>query len=193
MELKVKILQYCVIVLFLFSCSYYSFKGSLPAHINNINISPIINNSTDYLAMDVLESEVYNRLLKENILKLVDLGSANSKLDIIVNSVTDKPYTYSSSNQVLYEVVDEWRITIKAKISWHDLLEDKIIFSKEISSFGIYSAIRDDISNDGLDNDSDGLIDSDDDDEYGPPRDSAIKIAAKKLSENIIANINSTW
>mgnify|MGYP001221959989 CR=1 FL=1 len=193
MELKVKILQYCLITLLAFSCSYYSFKGSLPSHINNINVSPIVNNSTEYLAMDILESEVYNTLLKENILKLVELDSANSKLDIIINSVTDKPYTYSSNSQVVYEIVDEWRITIKAKISWYDLSENRMIFSKEISSFGIYSTIRNDISNDGLDNDSDGLIDSDDDDEYGPPRDSAIKIAAKKLSENIIANINSTW
>ena len=50
-----------------------------------------------------------------------------------------------------------------------------------------------DISNDGLDNDQDGLIDGEDSDEYGPPRESALKIASKKLSENIIANITSTW
>ena len=69
---------------------------------------------------------------------------------------------------------------------------DKIIFSKEMTSFGIYN-INNDISEDGIDNDEDGLIDSDDDDEYGPPRESALKIASKKLSENIIANIASTW
>ena len=34
---------------------------------------------------------------------------------------------------------------------------------------------------------------SDDDDEFGPPRASALKIASKKMSENIIANITSTW
>ena len=47
--------------------------------------------------------------------------------------------------------------------------------------------------NEGIDNDQDGLIDSEDDDEFGPPRDSALKIASKKISENIISDITSTW
>ena len=123
----------------------------------------------------------------------MEIDNAKSKLDITIKSVTDKYYTYSLGD-VDYEVVDEWKITIKAKVDWYDLLEDKIIFSKEMSSFGIYSTNNgNDISADGLDNDQDGLIDSDDSDEYGPPRETALKIASKKLSENIIANITSTW
>ena len=63
-----------------------------------------------------------------------------------------------------------------------------------MSSFGVYSInSSNDIFDDGIDNDQDGLIDSDDDDEFGPPRDSALKIASKKISENIIASITSTW
>ena len=61
-------------------------------------------------------------------------------------------------------------------------------------SFGVYSTNNSsDIFEDGIDNDQDGLIDSQDDDEFGPPRDSALKIASKKMSENIVANITSTW
>ena len=60
---------------------------------------------------------------------------------------------------------------------------------------GTYSSNNNsnDISNDGLDNDEDGLIDGEDDDEFGAPRDSALKIASKKMSEDIISNITSTW
>ncbi len=180
-------------LLFLVSCSYYSFKGSLPANIDNISVSPILNQSTEYIVSDILDEEIYNILLKENVLKLVSVDNAKSKMDITIMSVTDKYYTYSLG-EVQYEIVDEWKISIKAKVEWYDLLEDKVIFSKEMTSFGIYSTNSgNDISADGLDNDQDGLTDNEDNDEYGPPRESALKIASKKLSENIVANITSTW
>ena len=93
-----------------------------------------------------------------------------------------------------YERVTEWKITIKAKVDWYDLVEDRLIFGKQMVATGIYSNNRDnDISDDGLDNDEDGLIDDEDDDEFGPPRESALKIASKKMSEDIISNITSTW
>ena len=192
MELKSKSLLLVLPFLFM-SCSYYSFKGSLPAHIDNISVSPIFNQSTEYVVSDILDEEIYNILLKENVLKLVGIDNAKSKLDITIKSVTDKYYTYSLGD-VDYEIVDEWKITIKVKVEWYDLLEDKVIFSKDMTSFGIYSTNSgNDISSDGLDNDQDGLTDNEDNDEYGPPRESALKIASKKLSENIIASITSTW
>tara|TARA_X000001036_G_C20608510_1_gene778030 strand:+ start:141 stop:719 length:579 start_codon:yes stop_codon:yes gene_type:complete len=192
MELKSKSILLVFPFLFI-SCSYYSFKGSLPAHIDNISVSPIFNQSTEYVVSDILDEEIYNILLKENVLKLVGIDSAKSKLDITIKSVTDKYYTYSLGD-VDYEIVDEWKITIKVKVEWYDLLEDKVIFSKDMTSFGIYSTNSgNDISSDGLDNDQDGLTDNEDNDEYGPPRESALKIASKKLSENIIASITSTW
>ena len=193
MELRNKNIYILLLALFCMSCSYYSFKGSWPAHINNISVSPISNQSTEYIVPDILNQEIYNILLRENVLKLVNEDDAESRLDITIKSVSDKYYTYSLGGDI-YETVDEWKITVRAKIDWYDLLKDEIIFSKEMSSFGIYSTSSgNDISNDGLDNDQDGLIDGEDSDEYGPPRESALKIASKKLSENIIANITSTW
>ena len=192
MELKNKFFIFLFPLIFS-SCTYYSFKGSLPANIDNISISPIINESTEYVVTDILDEQIYNILLKENVLKLVSIDNAKSKLDITIKSVTDKYYTYSLGD-VQYEIVDEWKISVKAKVEWYDLLENKVIFSKEMTSFGIYSTSSgNDISVDGIDNDQDGLTDNEDNDEFGPPRESALKIASKKLSENIIANITSTW
>ena len=145
--------------------------------------------------MDVLNDEIYDIFLSENVLKLVDMNDAKSTLEISVISVTDNPYTFSLQNESnFYEQVTEWKITIKAKVDWYDLVENKLIFSKEMISTGLYSNNNsNDISDDGLDNDEDGLIDGEDDDEFGPPRDSALKIASKKMSEDIISNITSTW
>ena len=166
----------------------------MPAHIDNIYIPPIINNSKEYIVLDVFNSEIYDTFLSENILKLASVGDAKSRLEVKIISVTDKPFTYSlDETSVFYEQVDEWKITIKAQVEWYDIIKDEVIFSKEMTSFGIYATnSNNDIADDGIDNDQDGLIDSDDDDEFGPPRDSALKIASKKMSENIIANITST-
>ena len=195
MELKNKFLYIISLFVFLTSCSFYSFKGSLPPHIDNIAILPIINNSKEYIVLDVLNDEIYDIFLSENVLKLVDVNDAKSTLEISVVSVTDNPYTFSLQNESnFYEQVTEWKITIKAKVDWYDLAENKLIFSKEMISTGLYSNNNsNDISDDGLDNDEDGLIDSEDDDEFGPPRESALKIASKKMSEDIISNITSTW
>ena len=193
--MKNRFFYIAISLVFLSSCSFYSFKGSLPPHINSIAILPIINNSKEYIVLDVLNDEIYDIFLSENVLKLVDVNDAKSTLEISVISVTDKPYTFSLKNESdFYEQVTEWKITIKAKVDWYDLVEDKLIFSKEMISTGLYSNNNsNDISDDGLDNDEDGLIDSEDDDEFGPPRDSALKIASKKMSEDIISNITSTW
>ena len=115
MELKNRKLNIIVLVLLLNSCSFYSFKGSLPPHINNVTILPIINNSKEYIVLDVLNAEIYDIFLSENVLKLVDVSEAKSSLEISVISVTDKPYTFSLQNESnFYELVPEWKITIKA-------------------------------------------------------------------------------
>ena len=75
MELKNKIFILLFPLIFS-SCTYYSFKGSLPANIDNISISPIINESTEYVVTDILDEQIYNILLKENVLKLVSIDNA---------------------------------------------------------------------------------------------------------------------
>ena len=96
MALKVKIFIYMILVLCVSSCGLYSFKGSIPAHIDSIYVSPIKNNSKEYIVLDVLNSEIYDTFLSENILKLTDVNGSKSRLDITIISVTDKPFTYFS-------------------------------------------------------------------------------------------------
>ena len=61
-----------------------------------------------------------------------------------------------------------------------------------MSPWGAYGTGTD-ISTDRIDNDNDGKIDEEDDDEFGSPRESAIRIAVNKLSEELINQITSTW
>ncbi|MBT7376929.1 MAG: hypothetical protein HN820_02100 [Candidatus Marinimicrobia bacterium] len=175
----------------LMACGIYSMKGTIPAHIKSISISPIKNESTEFAVVDLVGESINTQMISENILKLTGQDEAHSQLDIIIKSVTDMPYTYSL-NTTESEHVDEWKITIRAQVTWSDLKNDELLVDRQLSSFGIYGTGVD-ISSDGIDNDSDGLTDDEDSDEFGSPRESAVRIAVEKITELIINEITSTW
>ena len=78
------------------------------------------------------------------------------------------------------------------KLVWYDLINSENIIDKNITEWATYS-LGTDIGSDGLDNDLDGLIDIEDNDEYGIPREGALRIAKEKISKRIINEITSTW
>ena len=183
--------KFLFILPMLMACGFYSVKGTIPAHIQSISISPIKNESTEFVVADLLGELINAQMITENILKLTGQDEAHSQLDVIIKSVTDMPYTYSLNTEES-EHVDEWKITIKAQVKWSDLKNDEPLVDRQLSSFGIYGTGVD-ISSDGIDNDSDGLTDSEDSDEFGTPRESAVRIAVEKITELIINEITSTW
>ena len=189
--MKSKILT-ILVTLFFQSCSFYSFKGSIPSHIKSVVISPLKNETSEYMISDILNEKIMNLLLLENILDVVSFENADSKLDIIITSLTDKPNIFTIDNDAEYEVVNEWKITINIKIIWYDLVNNEDIIEKNIQEWSTYS-LGIDIGKDKLDNDLDGLIDEEDNDEYGIPREGAMRIAMEKVSKRIINELTSTW
>ena len=83
-------------------------------------------------------------------------------------------------------------VNIKTSITWYDLKRDEILFEKKMSSWGSYTPGVD-ISTDNIDNDGDNLIDSEDSDEIGSPRESALSISVRRLTEDIVNEITNTW
>ncbi len=189
--MKFKIINIFLLLL-LQSCSYYSFKGSIPSHINSVVITPLKNETSEYMISDLLNEKFMNLLLFENILDIESFQNADSKLDIIITSLTDKPNIYTIDSNTEYEIVNEWKITMNVKIIWYDLINNENIIEKNIMEWSTYS-LGIDIGKDNLDNDLDGLIDEEDNDEYGIPREGAMRIAMEKISKRIINELTSTW
>ena len=186
----IKYLTYFVLLLIISSCSFYSLKGTIPSHISNVYIQPIINQSSDQDISDLIDDELNNLLISQNILEIVDYNSADSKIEITILNLSDTPYTLSEGG--VFEKVDEWKLSVKIRVKWSDYKKGDIIFDSNLNEWGIYGDSLD-ISNDGIDNDGDGLIDSEDGDENGAPRDSAKLIAANKIAESILSKMTSTW
>ena len=181
-----------IIIIFIFqACWFYSMKGSLPAHIHSIALAPVSNESSEFSSAVILNEELNELMVAENVLDIVLPEQADSRLDVVITSVTDKPYTIMLSDAGIEEV-QEWKLTINTRVIWYDLKRDEILFEKKMKSWGSYTPGID-ISTDGLDNDGDGLIDDEDSDESGSPRESALDISVRRLSEDIVNEITNTW
>ena len=195
---KLKNMDYKInkIILYIFilvnGCSYYSFKGSLPENIGSIYLSQINNNTSEYMVSNFLNETIRDRLISQNLLDIVDEYNADSHLNIIVKAVDDIPNIYNV-NDDSYEIVEQWKLKIKIKISWKDIYNDNLILDKEFSEWAMYSNSGVDIGLDNIDNDLDGLIDSEDSDEYGSSREAALRIVSNKISNRIIDELTSTW
>ena len=182
-----------IFIMFFQGCLFYSIRGSLPAHINSISLAPVVNESAEFEAAEILNEELNELMLNENVLDIVLPEQADSRLEVVILSVTDKPYTVTlSADLVGMEEVEEWKLTIKTSITWYDLKRDEILFEKKMSSWGSYTPGVD-ISTDNIDNDGDNLIDSEDSDEIGSPRESALSISVRRLTEDIVNKITNTW
>ena len=182
-----------IIIIGLFQgCFFYSMRGSLPAHIHSISLAPVVNESAEFAVADILNDELNELMVNENVLDIVMPEQADSHLEVVVTSITDRPYTVTLSSDSGMEEVEEWKFTIKVSVIWHDIKRDEVLLEKKMSSWGSYLPGVD-INTDGIDNDGDNLIDSEDSDETGSPRESAMSISVRRLTEDIVNEITNTW
>ena len=182
----------CSIFILLFSgCMFYSVKGSLPAHIGSISLAPVTNQSTEFILAEIFNEEINRLMVEENVLEIVSPDYADSQLRVIIMSVRETPHTISLSEELM-EQVEAWDLKITAKVGWYDMKKDEIIIEKNMIGAGVYAPGLD-IGADNLDNDGDNLIDSQDSDEIGSPRESALNISVRRLAEDIVNEITNTW
>ena len=173
--------------LILISCGFYSMAGSIPPHIKSIAIPLMENQTAEFGLAESITDGILNQFNEAGILSVTDAGAANSILNGKIIKVTEGPYTYSKQ-----ESVSEYRYKIDIKIEWFDVINQKNIHESNYSAFGAYG-LSGDIGSDGIDNDNDGKIDGDDDDEFGEPRSFATKVAVRKIAEDILNDIMTTW
>lgn len=180
------------LILLLNGCGLYSFKGSTPTGINSICLIPITNNTSDFTLSNLINEKLYDELLNQNVYNVSDIYNSDSSLEIEINSVEDNSNIYSASDDS-YEVVKQWKLQVAVKMSWYDIKSSQIILDKKIQEWALYDNSGLDVSIDGIDNDSDGLIDSEDSDEYGTSREAALRIASDKLINRILNELISNW
>ena len=187
LERKLKKIVNSISIFLIVGCSYYSMAGSIPANINNVYIPLIENDTAEFEISENLTSKITQEIAIQNILKITDNSNSDSTILGVITSATDGPFTFDSNEQV-----DEYRFSISLKILWVDNENEKNLIEKTFTGFGNYS-INNDPSSDGIDNDNDGILDENDDDEFGDSRELAINIAVNKIASDVVNSILSTW
>jgi len=186
---------YILFFIFITNCGYYSYKGSIPAGINSIAVSAITNNTSEFSFSNLINNKLSQLVVKDNIVDIVDLSEADSKLDITLKNIKESPEIYSvsdiSSNKIFS--VDQWKMEVSLDITWINLKTGEILLNKSFKKWAMYNTSDLDMKNDKIDNDMDGLLDGEDSDEYGAPREGAIRIISEKISNQIITELISTW
>ena len=184
---KMRFLIFISLIIYISSCSYYSLAGSIPSHIKSVHIPLFENQTSEFDLSEDITDSIIEQFNQTGLLKIVDEANSSSVLKGTIKNISNGPYTYSKN-----ESVSEYRYKIDVQIEWYDIKYDKNIIKSNYSGFGAYG-ISGDIGSDGLDNDFDGKIDNDDDNEFGEPRSFATKVAMKKIAEDILNDIMTTW
>ena len=189
MELKRRLKKIINIasIFIIVGCSYYSMAGSIPANIKNVNIPLIENDTAEFEISENLTSKIIQEIAIQNILRITDDSNSDSTILGVITNASDGPFSFDSNEQV-----DEYRFSLSLKVTWIDNENEKNLIEKTFTGFGNYS-INNDPSSDGIDNDNDGILDENDDDEFGDSRELAINIAINKIASDIVNSILSTW
>ena len=184
---KLKKIVNFVSIFLIVGCSYYSMAGSIPANIKNVNIPLIENDTAEFEISENLTSKIIQEIAIQNILKITDDSNSDSTILGVITTASDGPFSFDINEQV-----DEYRFSLSIKITWIDNENEKNLIEKTFTGFGNYS-INNDPSSDGIDNDNDGILDENDDDEFGDSRELAINIAINKIASDVVNSILSTW
>ena len=189
MELKRRLKKIINIasIFLIVGCSYYSMAGSIPANIKNVNIPLIENDTAEFEISENLTSKIIQEIAIQNILRITDDSNSDSTILGLITNASDVPFSFDTNEQV-----DEYRFSLSLKVTWIDNENEKNLIEKTFTGFGNYS-INNDPSSDGIDNDNDGILDENDDDEFGDSRELAINIAINKIASDVVNSILSTW
>lgn len=127
---------FLLIIGFLLSGCYYSFKGSLPSHLETIAIPLFSDSQVQYPGVrEDLTNKLINDFIADNTLKVVDESKADLLLTGEITSITQQ-----AANVAAGEVVNEYKITVSVKVKCEDIKLSKVLYDKNIQRYGLMDA-----------------------------------------------------
>ena len=139
MAYKLKRILYVFLLIGLFqSCGYYSFKGSLPSHLQTIAIPIFIDRSAYPGVQEKVTDSVTEAFISDNTLKLVDESKADVLLNGTIQSVIQKVAAVKSG-----ETVSEYQMYVSVKVVCEDVNQSKKMYEKVFRQYGVMASSAD--------------------------------------------------
>jgi len=120
-----------VLLLALAGC--YSFKGSLPPHLETVAI-PLMENSTAEIGLaEEITDLVLERFLVDGLLRVTTLEQADGVLRLTLTGISDAPFNYDENEQVT-----AIKVTLQVKAAFEDRVEGRERWNRGFSEWGDY-------------------------------------------------------
>ena len=150
---------------FLAACFAYSFKGSLPSNIKNVAI-PLFDDNTAYPGVrEDLTNSIIDEFIADNTLAVTPESDADIIITGTISSIRERAAIITGN-----ETVEEIQMYVTVRAKCEDIKNQKIMWEKNISEFGVMEA-------NGSQED----------------RDRAIQDALVKITEDILNNTLANW
>ena len=120
-------------ILLLAGCGIYSFKGSIPDHLHDVELVTFKNLTTEFAVETDIEEALTDRMLNEQLLSLSAKENPDSHIEGKINSISDKPNSFDENENIL-----EYRLEFRGEIIWYDHVRETEIFNKKYTVFGTY-------------------------------------------------------
>ncbi|NQV51062.1 MAG: hypothetical protein HQ507_11225 [Candidatus Marinimicrobia bacterium] len=133
MVLPKRISQVLVCVLALTACGIYSFKGSIPDHLHDVDLITFKNMTTEFAVETDIEKALTDRMLKEQLLPFSAKSSPDSHIEGVINSISDKPNSFDENENIL-----EYHLEFRGVVIWYDHIRDAELFKKNFNVYGTY-------------------------------------------------------
>ncbi|MDZ7373458.1 MAG: LPS assembly lipoprotein LptE [candidate division KSB1 bacterium] len=148
-------------------CGIYTFSGSLPRYLHTVAIPLFDDRTSEFGIKEDLTDALVEQFTRDNILTVTkDERSADSILHGTILRVEDRPGQFDAE-----ERVREIRVYITCQVRFEDRVKRRVLWEGVVSQWGAY-----------------------DPDTEGPQgRVQALREALRKLAEDIVNKIVSTW
>ncbi len=133
MVLLKKISRLLPLLAMLAGCGVYSFRGSIPDHLHDVELVTFKNLTTEFAVENDIEDALTERMYNEQLLPLSIKAAPDSHIEGKINSITDKPNSFDENENVL-----EYRLEFRGEVIWYDHVRDKELFNKKFTVFGTY-------------------------------------------------------
>ncbi|HOD20352.1 MAG TPA: LPS assembly lipoprotein LptE [Candidatus Fermentibacter daniensis] len=119
----------------------YGIRGSLPAHLSTVRITPFRSSVQEYGLEQELNSLFVEEMVSEGRLSIVT-ASPDAVIECIITGFFRTPYSYSSSEQI-----EEYKLEIRASMSLTDFVADEAILANEpVNEWIVYDPAREEYS-----------------------------------------------
>ena len=143
----------------------YSFKGSLPSHIQKVAV-PLFDDNTAYPGIrEDLTNGVIDEFIADNTLKVVSESEADLIISGVISSIRQRASMLTGG-----ETVEEYQVYVSVKVKCEDVKNNKVLWEKTISQYGSMSSAA-----------------------TQDERDLAISVAIEKITNDILNNTLGFW